>query len=677
MLNKLIFKVEFTTGKTIKGHHDFEKGLSAITGKNESGKSLRLEMIRYALFGAKALRGASTTYKSVSTWLSFTVNGQNYFIERNGSKVTLANYEGLIQSDGKNQIATGTKPVSQAIQKIFGYDLEVFDIANACLQGEVEAMTNKKPAERKKMVDRTIGLDSIDKLIDKVSADIVGTRQAINLLNDKVIEVYDAPVMPSNYVESEKLEIHLQGLQDSLNKKQFIEGKLSALKCEKPLELNSTEPKIEASLEQLYSDLQENEKVKAERDYLKNRVYNYLEIMDQLKEYNIEKLRKYIDENYSHKWSDYNLYIKKHVEFPGFLQQDLDFLEECFHIQELELNTTKVDCPKCNHHFVVLNDIGLFNKYFDHNLFENTKKIVGVTKESELRAKQLLLNKWSDFKELEIVEKPDLEEIKVLPTKAIYQADSFVDFDVDATNAQWHFLNLTYESTKINLTNEIAWKKKQDKEQLEFENQLKKYNDYLAYYDTVRDDLQAFEYVEAQIVTVRDDFMSARAYEKALNEYEIKQAAQSQALTTLADLNYNLEELVKVKKSLQELKPKVKSHLLPSLNKVASTLLAQMTNNERTSIVVDEEFEILVDGQPVNTLSGSGKAVANLAVRIGLGSVLTNKVFSVFLADEIDASMDEERAAYTAQCLQNLTSVINQIILVSHQQPEADHQIEV
>ena len=121
----------------------------------------------------------------------------------------------------------------------------------------------------------------------------------------------------------------------------------------------------------------------------------------------------------------------------------------------------------------------------------------------------------------------------------------------------------------------------------------------------------------------------------------------------------------------------MKSHLLPSLNKVASTLISQMTNNQRKSIVIDDEFEILVDGQPVNTLSGSGKAVANLAVRIGLGSVLTNKIFSVFLADEIDASMDEQRAAYTAQCLQNLTSVIDQIILVSHQKPEADHQIEV
>jgi hypothetical protein len=56
------------------------------------------------------------------------------------------------------------------------------------------------------------------------------------------------------------------------------------------------------------------------------------------------------------------------------------------------------------------------------------------------------------------------------------------------------------------------------------------------------------------------------------------------------------------------------------------------------------EFDVVVDGQRLDTLSGSGKAVANLALRLGLGQVLTNNVLSVFVGDEIDASMDEDRA---------------------------------
>jgi DNA repair exonuclease SbcCD ATPase subunit len=66
---------------------------------------------------------------------------------------------------------------------------------------------------------------------------------------------------------------------------------------------------------------------------------------------------------------------------------------------------------------------------------------------------------------------------------------------------------------------------------------------------------------------------------------------------------------------------------------------------ERQSIVVDEEFDVTVDGQALDTLSGSGKAVANLALRLGLGQVLINRVFSLFIGDEIDASLDVDRAS--------------------------------
>jgi exonuclease SbcC len=109
------------------------------------------------------------------------------------------------------------------------------------------------------------------------------------------------------------------------------------------------------------------------------------------------------------------------------------------------------------------------------------------------------------------------------------------------------------------------------------------------------------------------------------------------------------------------------------LNKVASVLLNQMTGGARTSVIVDDEFNITVDGQQVQTLSGSGKAVANLALRIGLGQVLTNGVFSVFMADEFDESMDDERARYTAECMQRLKETIKQVIVVTHKRPVADH----
>ena len=60
-----------------------------------------------------------------------------------------------------------------------------------------------------------------------------------------------------------------------------------------------------------------------------------------------------------------------------------------------------------------------------------------------------------------------------------------------------------------------------------------------------------------------------------------------------------------------------------------------------------------------------------------LGQVLTNKVFSVLMGDEVDASMDDDRAGYTAECLERLTKSIGQVVLVSHKQTDAEHHIEV
>ena len=102
-----------------------------------------------------------------------------------------------------------------------------------------------------------------------------------------------------------------------------------------------------------------------------------------------------------------------------------------------------------------------------------------------------------------------------------------------------------------------------------------------------------------------------------------------------------------------------------------------MTAGERRHIDVDADFNIMVDGQPLQTLSGSGKSVVNLALRIGLGQVLTARVLPLFMGDEIDKDMDSERAAATHETFQNLREYLTQIILVTHKPIEADHTINL
>lgn len=130
--------------------------------------------------------------------------------------------------------------------------------------------------------------------------------------------------------------------------------------------------------------------------------------------------------------------------------------------------------------------------------------------------------------------------------------------------------------------------------------------------------------------------------------------------------------------ALRELRTRIKAYLVPSLNTVASRILQQMTGGDHQRIEVSPGFDtIAVDDQPLKTLSGGASAVANLAIRIALGQVLTHKVFPVFIADEIDANMDQKRSIYTIECLHQLRSEFVQIVCVSHKPLEGDFDDQI
>ena len=172
-------------------------------------------------------------------------------------------------------------------------------------------------------------------------------------------------------------------------------------------------------------------------------------------------------------------------------------------------------------------------------------------------------------------------------------------------------------------------------------------------------------------------YQMAVSFERALVTFDTQMLAYATDAARVNQLTEEAAEYRRVKETLQVLRVLIKQHLLPSLNMVASQMLRDMTGGQRAQIQVDDEFEIQVDGQRLETLSGSGKACANLALRIGLGQVLTNRVFSTLLADEIDESMDQFRSENTSNLLEHLQKHISQVLLVSHKSIEAPTLIDL
>ena len=197
---------------------DLSKGLTAITGRNESGKSLIMEMIRFALFGSKALRGEASDYRRLHVELDFIVKEKFYTVVRKRGNAQLLLHHEII--------ASGVTAVNKAIPEIFGYDLQVFDTANACNQGDIEALSRMRPAERRKMVDQTIGLNVLDDLLAWVGEQALDNKRLVDTL-EPTLEEPIKPVKPKGFRPISELKKTLDTLDAQVATKHRLDGLLA------------------------------------------------------------------------------------------------------------------------------------------------------------------------------------------------------------------------------------------------------------------------------------------------------------------------------------------------------------------------------------------------------------------------------------------------------------------
>lgn len=157
------------------------------------------------------------------------------------------------------------------------------------------------------------------------------------------------------------------------------------------------------------------------------------------------------------------------------------------------------------------------------------------------------------------------------------------------------------------------------------------------------------------------------SYERATAEYEKTKAAIDEELAQAADFELGAQRL-------NEVRTTIKAYLGPSLSRMASAVLADMTAGKMNSVVIDEEMNITVDKQDISTLSGAEETAANLAVRFALGQALTHRVFSAFIADEPDADMDDERVPASREAFLKMAERLDQVIVISHRSSDGFDQ---
>lgn len=669
MLRSIDYEVTFgSTGRHMQEMIVFQTGFGTITGPNEAGKSFVIEMVRWALFGSSALRGKQSEMKKARAKLVFSVRGDDYVIERTTSNAKLSR-------DGQN-LAIGTQPVNQKVAQVLGFGMDVFDIACVANQGDLERLGAMKPAERKRMVDNVIGLGIIDDLAKYTAEEAKNLRrQAEDLLS--LLRSPVAPDRPHGYRPAAELETELAAKSDARAALARIEGRLShGLRApDKPntagldrgglLEHSEKLRALKAEEAQLVMELRSlpapskfttDQLDQMERDWVQYRAHAARqELVNQLPRtfYLADQLDSFA------------------VGFESNARRaKISHLEK--QVADLLAHGTNC-CPACNHEWAVQQTAIDALKLRLAEFGDKPEAVEIPIREDQLPHFRKVLESMAEIgaklintPEVGAVDKPALSAIDIEDhrnrnrstqrTKELQEAIAELGAKLKGYPHNYDRLLLELDAYEKALAQFTEWEV--ERGQLE--------HDAVA----LRKQIEGLD----DLVTLH---RAVQLYDARMKDFESELETYTKAMTTVDEQRSEAKDWDKASEALRTLRSMVKQHLVPSLNRVASYYLQQMTGGQRQSIFVDEEFDILVDGQALNTLSGSGKAVANLALRIGLGQVLTNNVFSLFVGDEIDASMDKDRAENTAQTLGSLRQRISQIILITHKSPPADYYINV
>lgn len=677
MLKSLEYSVTFpSTGRTLAQSVNFQDGFGAVIGPNEAGKSFIIEMIRWLMFGTKALRGKADDYKTLKGELSVSIRGVDYRIERSASQAKLFRAE--------EQIAVGTRPVNDKVVQLLGYGLSVFDTAHVANQGDIEKLGSMQPTERKRMVDSVIGLGVIEDMAKSAGDEANALKRRAEDLKSSVVEP-EPVIEPEGYRPSDEIKAEVDDLGVLVSEYHQLKGWLAHERdypatpvCEITEaydELTVLAEKQTAMEAQLAAAMATLKRLPEPSGYSNAELAAMDETLNHWEAYQLQQafLRANPAPQYSQK--DIAAFRKEHRNWTDHRtrQQAQSVLDDL-------LSRGHHCCPACDHKWPVASE-----------LVEEQQALLDALPQSRGEAKELAMpleaieaaerhlanwgavsGEWATHQQAIKVDKPSLTRAQVDEHRR-----------ANAAAAQRRELEAEIATLRETLADQphygklVANRRSHDLAMERYEADLLEYQ---AWQSQRADKLERLAEIEPAVLYMPElqrELDLSRSYEVAKAQAEKAQSRYDAVMVAVAGFTDEASDWTKAKDALTNLRGLVKQHLVPSLNRVASHLIKQMTGGERQKIVVDEDFNVLVDDQALNTLSGSGKAVANLALRLGLGQVLTNNVFSLFVGDEIDASMDKDRAENTSNTLQTLKQRISQILLVTHKLPVADYYISL
>ncbi len=655
---------------------EFPDGVTGVIGLNGVGKSTIFEAIAWVLYGSVAARTSSDQIRfqgagnkdSCLVVLEFIFEEENYRIVREMSGKNLST-SATATINGKIA-ATGAEVVSKFVQKKLGMDFKSFFTSIFAKQKELNTLSSMNASERRPLILRMLGIDSLDDVIKEIKSDKKEKETFIEKINQDLIDENGKEKIIILKDKIEALEKQRFDLEKTLKdfKKKIDESKKEIKNIEKRCfdskkeyeEINKQREKLIEKKNQFENKKRLNEEIKNLKEKIierKKTIENEKKKLVDFKdlETDIKSVEKRLKDN------DFNFEKSvKIIEQKKTLKERID--KDILEIENKSKNIRKIGpdakCPTCERE--LSSQYNVLLKKFEEEIFKY-KKEIDIFK-NEIKKEQE--NKDKLIREQEALQKKNKYLQTQLRQKEIIK------------------------TTINNLLKEIK------QEDLEIENkdkEIKKIGD-------IKFDFKEFENIKKQIEIIYKSYQNfleklndKKDVFSALNlDFEKKESEKKLIFQEIKNLNEKINQLKDFKEKIKQEKKTIyflttlndimstfRTHLIsrirPTLSSYSSDYFERLTSGKYRELELDENYNLLIyDGGEafrIERFSGGEEDLANLCLRLAISEVITERaggVFNFIILDEIFGSQDMFRRQNIMKALNSLSSKFRQIFLITH-----------
>jgi exonuclease SbcC len=655
---------------------EFPDGVTGVLGLNGVGKSTIFEAIAWVLYGSVAARTSTDQIKregSISTdpcrvELDYIFENDSYRIvrEMKGKNLTAT---ATVTINGKIA-ATGAEVVSKYVQKRLGMDFKSFFTSIFAKQKELNTLSSMNASERRPLILRMLGIDSLDEVIKEIKLDKKTKTTLIEKFNQELIdesgkekiEIYkeNKKVLEKQRDENEKLiKKDKEKLEILKKEKDNLEKKCKTLKSDFE-KINKKKEEIVEKKTLFEKKKKLDDEIKILSEKIENRLKNISIYNKKLKNFSdieeqIKSLEKRIIET-SKKIEGYIKNIEKKDTLIDKIKEDINEIES--KKNKIEKIGPEAKCPTCER--VLANQYKNLISKFENEKIEKKKEIVTLEKE---------------FKSLKDSKEKIIREEKALQKRNNYYNNQIREKERIETTIKNISDEIEQEKKDLENKKEIANELKQIKFEIkEYENIISKTNQF---YNSYQEALKSFDSKKDEYNSTNLEIEKKESNKKLINQ-NIENYKEK-----ISDLK-NYEEKIKKEKLvihhlglLTDLMSNFRTHLIsrirPTLSFYASDFFNRLTDGKYNEIELDEDYNLLIydEGNPysIQRFSGGEEDLANLCLRLAISEVITERaggVFNFIILDEIFGSQDNIRRNNIMKALSSLSSKFRQIFLITH-----------